>query len=197
MAIIMKSEQQETTNKKSVAFAASAKMRLALHVNQYTAEEIQACYYSSEDFRSFKTDVKRTAKMIEFKQKMDETVYCTRGVEYKTREGKRIRSKLRSKADAAVFKEQMNQFFLEEEEGKNCRDEEKLAAFYSEVVKASVVAAYITGLSDEIVAQELAENQQKNPDENRRSNIASALFNFEKTTEKTCHVRKEVINSAA
>jgi hypothetical protein len=155
-------------------------MRLAIHINEYTEAEIDACYYSCEDFRAFKQDVKRTARMIEMKQKMDESVSCARGVESFTKNALKMKSNNRRAASLAVLKEQECQF---EETGRICYDDAKIAAIYSDAVRES---ATLTGLADEICIME-----QKNLEGGRSlPNIACNLLRLRTSNTPSLRVKR-------
>ena len=203
------SRRQQRSTKKSVTFAPSAKMRLHLHVNQYTQEEKQSYFYQTEDFQSFKADVKRTARMMEKKQKIDdESTWCTRGVERRTMQGAKICTKLRIKAMNSVFKEQMNQFFEDEDangdsttspfecETKSTTNDEKLAAIYTECTRRAVASAAMTGLSDEVVAKEIWREYemdkvfQKHPTSTSSSSSSVSSFERQKPRKTSSFTKK-------
>mmetsp|Transcript_123180 Transcript_123180/g.184219 ORF Transcript_123180/g.184219 Transcript_123180/m.184219 type:complete len:222 (-) Transcript_123180:50-715(-) len=205
--------ETHSTTTKSVTFAATAKMRLALHINQYTEAEIEACYYNGKDFRSFKLDVKRTVRMMEMKVSIDGSNTCTRGTEGYVREAALMRSKVRRAAQATVLKEQWKQCKNGQEQQQQQQgyqtpneepeelDWEKIAAKYAPVSGASAVAAYVMGLSDAEVAKEqaaLEARQQGREKSDRSSNVAFQLLKLRKANKNDrISPRREVYNSAA
>jgi hypothetical protein len=186
----MSTEQQRST--KSVTFAETAKVRLTLHINDYSDDEIDACYYSREHFYGFKRDIKRTARMMQMKRKIDENVFCTRGLESRTHAGNKTRSTKRKASVCSVLMEQMKQFRSEEAEGKNCYDDEKIAAMYAPFTRNSTTSAYLTGLSDEMVAREQEQKTLDRP----TNNVACQLLKL-RSCEGNFQIRREVYNSAA
>jgi hypothetical protein len=157
-----------TSSTKSVTFSEKASMRLALHINEYTAKEIHKAFYSSTDFIAFKDDVKRTLRMIEMKLEIDENSCCTttartaRGVEWFMQEASRSRLKTRRASRLAVFNEQLHQFYrcdgsneeeLEMNEESSFQDDEKIAAVYAPLVCESAASACAIGLADEMAAK--------------------------------------------
>ena len=173
---------------KSVSFAGSATMRLALHANDYTRDEIDACYYSQEDFRSFKDDVRRTVRMIEMKQKIDETACCVRGAECFTKPALKKKSFTRKHARVAVFRELDLQF----EEGVTIYDDELIASVYQQHTSECTTSAYVIGLSDEMIAmeprKELSLERRYTP--TMPSSIASNLFRLTNTGNRSFRLRR-------
>mmetsp|Transcript_135911 Transcript_135911/g.202118 ORF Transcript_135911/g.202118 Transcript_135911/m.202118 type:complete len:208 (-) Transcript_135911:19-642(-) len=204
---------QHQTSKKSVTFAATASMRLARHITDYTSEEIKAAYYSGEDFREFKREIKRTLRMVDMKKKMDDISYCSRGVECLTKQSLAIRSKLREAARFAVLNKELHQFLRVETEEKigSCGgkiDDERIAVIYAGVSRESATIAYNTGLADEQYAkkessssmQQFGEAEQMFADgrvfkEEQSKNISFQLL---KVNQRAKRVTKRMMyNSAA
>ena len=166
------SHDQPSTSK--VSFAPSATLRLARHLSEYTPEELEASYYSRRDFASFKEDVRRTLRMMEMKQRVDDEqlyssseadnfVYCTRGADAYTRQAIRIKSNTRRAATLAV----MDAF----DDAYHVSSSTEVAAAYTSISIASATAAHMVGLSDELAV--LTEEQQKEspPSSSKRKNI--------------------------
>jgi hypothetical protein len=160
---------------KSVAFANNVLMRLSLHISDYNEQEIQECFYNISEISEFKQDVKRTARMIEKKQDIDDVDVCRRGAEHMTEEAANIRYQKRR---AVVFEVLTEQFWAEENPGTPSSSE-RIAAKYSKVVRESTASAHVIGLSDEriVKSNSLVESQKKHLDgESRPKNFATQLF---------------------
>jgi hypothetical protein len=93
--------------KRSVSFYPNAKGKLALHINDYTEEEIQACWYNREDFKEFKRAIRLpTVHMMERNRKISEEYqHCRRGLESRTRVGTKSMLLNTKMALLSVFKE--------------------------------------------------------------------------------------------
>jgi hypothetical protein len=159
-----------TNTKKSVRFAPTAMMRLALHIDNYTDDEIDASFYSDAEYVAFKQDTRRTIRMVEMKQKIDEITVSRRGVESLTRDAVKLKSKHRRHARRVVMTEQELQQSYDSVSESGCGEEEsqqqevdkKIAAACIAVTRESAIMAYLTGLSDEAVVFELLFHASKN-----------------------------------
>jgi hypothetical protein len=110
--IIQKEKLKSTMSPtKSVTFNKNAQMRLTIHINDYTAEEGEACWYRREDYIKMRNDVRCTVNMIEEEEKnfavvFDDVQCCSRGCENMTQNGAKRKLKRRRKAITAVLSEQ-------------------------------------------------------------------------------------------
>ena len=173
-------------------------MRLALHINQYTDEEYDACFYSDVDYHEFKRDVKRTRKMVEMKQRVDEVHYSLRGIESIISEDV-MKAKVmnRKTATLAVMKEQA----LIQNDSSNSDDnaEQRIGTAYTNVNRGSTTSAYLMGLADETFIQEERQLEfklvQSHVGASSRS-ISSTVLSIV-SSEKSLWIRRGVINHAA
>ena len=145
-----------TTNgsKKSVSFEPTATMRLALHVNNYTDDEYDACFYSHDDYRFFKSDVKRSVRKFEKKMMINKSQQsnkfsCPRGIESFTREGSAKKTLNRRNAWIAVLSKQAEMkvttpFESEKENNDDVQSvvESIIAAEYANISKDCSLHAY-------------------------------------------------------
>eukprot|EP00339_Tiarina_fusa_P023890 CAMPEP_0117051886 /NCGR_PEP_ID=MMETSP0472-20121206/35857_1 /TAXON_ID=693140 ORGANISM="Tiarina fusus, Strain LIS" /NCGR_SAMPLE_ID=MMETSP0472 /ASSEMBLY_ACC=CAM_ASM_000603 /LENGTH=175 /DNA_ID=CAMNT_0004766285 /DNA_START=117 /DNA_END=640 /DNA_ORIENTATION=+ len=175
-------------------------MRLAIHINDYTDEEINSCYYRGEDFRAFKLDVKRAIRMLGTKRTIDENKICTRGVECRTKESAAMRFRIRGAAQSAVLREQRKQ---------TGNGSTTLAAVYSPIAGTSVVSAYMMGLSDAAVAKELAASDEEEEPRRREKTLDAGgvhtsiaafkllrIRKLKEETHETAALPKQIFNSA-
>jgi hypothetical protein len=83
--------QWPATGNKSVAFASSARMRPVLHINDYSTSEREEAFYSHDDFRAFKCDIRTTLKMMAGHYHIDDTEFCERGVKHRTSQASKVK----------------------------------------------------------------------------------------------------------
>ena len=96
--------QNKKTTKKSVTFSESVKVKKTIHINNYTDDEIDACWYSDEECQMTRSDVKYAIQLVgNGLLEQDTEQYSRRGVECKTRENQLRRKQLRMAAWYAVF----------------------------------------------------------------------------------------------
>lgn len=86
--------------------------RRALHLNDYTAEELRICWFSDAELEQCKDDVLRTVELVssDAQDCKDNEEYCLRGTEHRTREGHMKRQRNKKVARAAVMREQEAQW---------------------------------------------------------------------------------------
>ena len=198
-----------STSSKSVTFAKTASMRLALHVNNYTDDEYDACWFTPEDYQQFKKEIIRTARIMDnSNDRRLPKALCTRGVESKTKEGMKLRYKNVQTAKLAVLGEQMRQR-IQSENNDNAVDvhdeqQQQIADLYSKYSESSTSVAYTKGLLDEFVAKEQEEDKTLSSSNQGPHDIAVQFMKFTTRSKnnhnhgKTVfHVRREMHNSAA
>lgn len=209
---MMTSSTITKSQRKSVTFASTATMRLSLHVNDYTDEEFDSCFFSPEDYQSFKQDIKRTVHIMESlnkrKRKTTSNVdvnaqlsslsLCTRGIEKRTKQALQIRYKHIQTTKLAVLGEQIRQ----RHEQTTANREEKIATLYTKYAESSASAAYSVGLLDQLASKEQYQ-QPKNVhhDTNLRTtqNVACQFMKLRRIYGEKPNVgtRREIFNSAA
>jgi hypothetical protein len=95
-----------TTKKaRHVSMNERVKVKLVLHLDDYTDEEFDACYYSPDEIAEIRQDVLRTVRLIEDEAEMDHEKYCRLGLERCTRKAKAERLLNRTTALVAVLQE--------------------------------------------------------------------------------------------
>jgi hypothetical protein len=129
--------------KKSVSFSGKVRGRAALHINDYSEEEIQASWLNAADMRRIRGEIRYTIAMMNRGGTIDEDKYSRRGLEYRTNEGMLIRSDNRSVAANAVLNEQHRQ------EAGHFLDEEELARVYKYWSSRCQITAQLAAFSEE------------------------------------------------
>jgi hypothetical protein len=111
---------------KSVSFNERVWAKKTIHCNDFSEEEIQSYWYCDEGFRRIKREVKFEANLLE-NQCIEESSkkYCSRGLEYFTHSGSKVRRINKSRARSLVMEEQE----LQRDEGSN--DPEYIAEVYA------------------------------------------------------------------
>ena len=166
-------ETRTSRERKSVTFAANAKGRKTIHINNYTKEEITNCWFSSKEMREIKSDIRQTVAMLEQNQPIDEIRYSRRGVDIYKKEVWVVRTERKKKAQKAVFKKQMKCLVratdgdFQQEYEYNDDDARKIAGVYKKANKESVLASYMKGVSmrsEELAGDEVPEMFQLSSD---------------------------------
>jgi hypothetical protein len=105
-------EQDEEPVRKEVFFSNQIRIRLTLHVRDYTQEEIEATWFSKTDFENIKADVRFDIGLLHegTHGAQDTTSFCRRGLECRTKEGMRKRMSNKIIARNAVLDEQDRQW---------------------------------------------------------------------------------------
>lgn len=105
------SDSKTTLHGRRVSFFASVKVRICLHVNDYTQDEVHACWYNHEEREAMQENARVAAKLVlGGKLRQDTKEFCRRGVEFATLAHKVRRQQLRQKAWFAVFDKQQAQY---------------------------------------------------------------------------------------
>jgi hypothetical protein len=161
--------------RKSVSFNKNVHLRLTQHVNDYSVEEEEACWYSCEDYIKMNNDVRCTVNMIEEAEinstnVFDDVQYCRRGCEKWTHNGaKRTRTR-RRKAITAVLSEQYTQVA----HYGSLNEHRLLAIAYRQYSYRSQQSAYSMGIDDEKIVQPYQEEQEQNHRFSKRQSTTRA-----------------------
>lgn len=135
---------------RTVRFAPTAKVR---QVTKMTKEQAKDIWFVLDDFakmkKSFAPTVQRMMNGTLPSDSSDDTEeHCTRGLEYRTKDGARRRMKNKFNGMAAVLHEQDRQIFEEVQEP------ERLAQIYQQVNHKCTQEAVALGAQDELDVQE-------------------------------------------
>ena len=155
-SISNKTSKTSPTNKKSIkksiTFSEAVKVKKTIHINNYTDDEIDACWYSNEECQRIRSDVKYAIQLVNNGLlEQDTEQYSRRGVECKTRENQLRRKQLRMAAWFAVFEEQEYQY---DEQHVDELDVEYISHAYKTASSAALKIARATALKDELEAQQ-------------------------------------------
>lgn len=138
-----------SNKKRSIKFATSATLRI-FNFELSEAERF-ACWYTQDEYTSFKTDVNITLALIAQNQDIDEAVHCRRGVACKLPENLKTKYLNRCKAWGAVLDEQDRQRTAVDGE----YDVDAIAFAYIRHSYISRRTAYMIGMCDEKAARVL------------------------------------------
>ena len=93
--------------RKSVSFSDAVQVKKALHINNYTEDEINATWYNESDYHQIREEIEFTADLINLGFLNDDSVaYSRRGLEYQTPLGARRRRTNKVNSYCAVLDEQ-------------------------------------------------------------------------------------------
>lgn len=133
-----------------LAFKATVIMHNVLHLDDYSDEEVAACWFDNDGVHRFKTDLKLTMKLIEIGDlSYDTEEHCRRGTEYRTPNGAQKRKRNKAVALDAVLDEQEAQWDADR------IDPEGIAIVYMAATRHCKFEAHMLALTDEKVAREL------------------------------------------
>jgi hypothetical protein len=133
--------------KRTVAFAPTVTGNTTLHVNDYSNDEIQSCWFNDVEYKAIKKDIRFAAKLLTDNNGLlgkDDEHDCQRGLEMHTRKGAHRRLQNKLVARQAVLDEQNLQW----EEG--VYDPEYLAMVYQVVSSSCQATARDIALKDQL-----------------------------------------------
>lgn len=94
-------------NKATVSFSSRVVVRHTIHLSDYTPEEIENTFFTKDEYRRIKEDIKFTLELMEADLlDEDSTEFCRRGIEHKTSQGLARRWSTRTESVLAVLAEQ-------------------------------------------------------------------------------------------
>ena len=131
---------------RSVRFASEVDVKEVPHLNNVPEDEHVATWYSVEDFDEMKKDMIATVRLMITNKPVGED-RCTRGLEFRTPAGARLRKQTKLEALTAVWNEQVSQWKRHE------TDEERISIVYQRLSYKSREAAHTMGLRDEIAVE--------------------------------------------
>jgi hypothetical protein len=139
---------------RKVVFAKTVQFKEMRHIKDFSQEEKEAVWMGVRDYQIIKAIVKTTVIMMMKGERImeDDEDFCTRGLEFRTRAGSKIRSRNKLRARSAVLNEQD----LQSEE--NFCDPQYIAMACMEESLEGREGAHIRALYDQRVVQEYLED---------------------------------------
>ena len=132
---------------KSVTFNQTVSVRKTLHINNYSNDEVFACWYNDDEFKAIRKGVKFAVSLLKDGLLEEDTEYhCQRGLELHTRKGANRRLQNKRAARGAVLIEQELQW----EAG--VYDPEYIAMKCMEYSSSLQATAHEIGLKDQLDA---------------------------------------------
>jgi len=192
--VVSASAQQEEclsppVTRRSVSFATDVTTHDVLHIDDFTLAEQRSCWYTETEMVNIRRAWKEIVTFIESNVQFDEetTELCTRGLEGKTKDGKRLRRALRNSSIAAVIDEQIYQ----EMDGE--MDHIMIAITYSDCCFQNQKEAFERGCEDYKVARAIHElpvpesNDETDDIDQTKENAAvgPTKFDFESVRSKS------------
>jgi hypothetical protein len=164
--------------RRSVSFAADlTTTHYVLHIHDFSLAEQRACWYNEGDMLAIRKSWKDSVTYMESNVSFDEEIsgLCVRGLEGKTKEGKRIRKAARNSSITAVMDEQIYQ------DMDGIVDPVMIAIAYSDCCFDNQKDAFFRGYEDYKVARILHELPQAPDDivEPTKFDFESVRRNFE------------------
>jgi hypothetical protein len=128
--------------KKSVSFSESARMRQYIHINNFSLKEIEASWFTKAELSQSRKEVVYTIELMTSGEDIDESKYCTRGLECRTPQGAAIKNQKKIAAWDRVMEEQHKQYRM------GINDEDSLAMVYIQCSFSCQVSAAVLAASD-------------------------------------------------
>jgi hypothetical protein len=159
-----------------VTFKRIIRYKTVQHSESYTKEELQATWYSEEDFKKiFSECVSTVRKMVHLRPILEEEGFTLRGLEYKTPKGAKFRRANKARSTHKVMEEHKLQKSL------GMEDPEYLAEVCSEASKNSRRLAHVVALRDEQEARPLLQSKSSlmilREKKERRYSSATSVIN--------------------
>jgi hypothetical protein len=98
-------------NNKMVSFAASAQVMRAIHINDYTDNEIQATWYNHDKMHAIHDEINVTVQLVFSGKPINKKDFSLWGLEFATAKFLQQRSHNKAAARNAVLKEQKAQLY--------------------------------------------------------------------------------------
>jgi hypothetical protein len=127
---------------RTVYFKETVSIRKTVHINDYSDAEVEACWYSGNEFYEMKREVRYTVDLIDRGSILDERTYSKRGLENRIRNDAQMRAKRKTTARGAVIREQLMQKRWGENNGYS------IAKKYRERTYHGKQVAYLRGVAD-------------------------------------------------
>lgn len=139
---------------RAVRFSTEVDVREVPHIRDLSKDEQSASWYTLEDFDAIKKDMIATIRLMISNKPIGED-RCTRGLEFRTPAGARLRKQTKLDALTAVWNEQVSQW------KRHQMDEERLSFVYQRKSYKSRQAARTMGLRDETEVEPQDDNEDE------------------------------------
>ena len=152
-AVVVVNKKRKEMKRKSVSFQKSVSYRRTISLNEYTKEEIDACWISKDEFKTINADIDVAVDLLLTgnlnKEDAEERHHCRRGLEYQTPKGELRRNRLQMATREVVLGEQDIQF-----DQYGCIIEPFLIAVACQsITKSAIEKARSVALRDELEAR--------------------------------------------
>jgi len=142
---LMKAEKAgRKRQRRIVSFKEEVKQRFT-----YSKEEVKECWYTKQDFRAMKSEIKDTIEIMKRHEPTDEVHYSQRGLEWYVKDAARARREFQIKAFLAVMERQAEGFGREDPSTMA----NGIAEAYAFETRSRKMAAYLGGIADERCAR--------------------------------------------
>ena len=131
---------------KRVQFSTSIDVREVRHWKDLPKEEVEATWYTPAEFEEIKKSLVITIRLMMTKKPLSEDL-CSRGLEFRTPAGAKLRKKNKLKALTAVWNEQVAQWKADR------TDEEAISYVYQQEVHECRIIARRLALQDQKESQ--------------------------------------------
>ena len=139
----------DATSVKRVSFSGHDEVHETLHRLDMVPDERQACWYSYSEQAESRTLAKTIVRKMEKGKKLGNHI-CTRGLEFRTLNGSRCRLRNQTKAQMAVFEEQLRQRRKDGTENAY-----SIAFAYEEHTRRCQLHAHMQGMEDQSECERL------------------------------------------
>jgi hypothetical protein len=147
--LLCASAKNKAGRDRKVTFYERVKVNTVIHLNHFSVEEFECCWYQKADLQRIKEELLLTVKLMKIGDLPKDTLrYCRRGTEFRTREGALRRLLNKEVARDTVHDEQDGQW------NEGIFDPDVLASVYIAATRQCQVEAQLMGSKDEKDARE-------------------------------------------
>ncbi len=147
--------------RQSVSFKSTVNVYVVLHLNNYTKEEVKACWFSDSEMNEIRADIKLTLQKMRVPTSpisviSEENGICSFGLESFSKDGSRRKQMRRSTGKNAVFDIQDRQF----EKRGSIYNAKAIADAYAECTTVSKDIARVMGVFNELAFLPLSDGKR-------------------------------------
>ena len=138
---------------RTIRFAPQIKVQQIPHIRSMPQDLVHAIWYNQQEYANIKKSYTATVRLMMrgllFSPEQENSEHCTRGLGCRTKEGSKLRRKIKLSGLIAVIEEQERQF------REGIYDPEKIAKVYKDIAATkSQTTAFVSGLKDKQEIQE-------------------------------------------